>query len=160
MQIGKNKVATIDYTLKNDAGEVLDSSDGGHPLAYLHGAGNIIPGLEKALESKSPGDNLQVTVPPEDAYGIRDESLRQVVNLSQFDSIDKLEVGMQFLVPSDEGDRVIRVEEIKGNKVTIDGNHQLAGLTLHFDVTVREVRDATKEEKAHGHVHGPGGHHH
>lgn len=160
MQITKNKVATIDYTLKNDAGEVLDSSDGGQPLAYLHGTGNLIPGLENALEGHSPGDSIQVSIPPEEGYGLRDESLRHEVNLSQFDSVDNLEVGMQFLVPSDDGDHVIRVEEIKGNKVTIDGNHELAGMTLHFDVTVREVRDATKEEKAHGHVHGPGGHHH
>lgn len=160
MQITKNKVATIDYTLKNDAGEVLDSSEGGQPLAYLHGTGNLIPGLESALEGQSPGDNIQVSVPPEDAYGLRDESLRMDVSLSQFDSVQNLEVGMQFLVPSEEGERVIRVEEIKGNKVTIDGNHQLAGMTLHFDVTVRDVRDATQEEKAHGHVHGPSGHHH
>jgi FKBP-type peptidyl-prolyl cis-trans isomerase SlyD len=160
MQITKNKVATFDYTLKNDQGEVLDSSDGGHPLAYLHGVGSLIPGLEKALEGRSPGDSLQVSIPPKDAYGLRDESLRQQVSLSQFDSVDNLQIGMQFLLPSEDGDRVVRVEEIQGNKVTIDGNHQLAGMTLHFDVTIREVRDATKAEKAHGHVHGPGGHHH
>ncbi len=160
MQITKDKVATIDYTLKNDAGEVLDSSQGGRPLAYLHGAGNLIPGLETALEGQSAGAQISVSVPPEQGYGVRDESLRQQVNASQFDSVDNLQVGMQFMVPSDDGDMVIRVDEIQGDKVTIDGNHQLAGMTLHFDVTVREVRNATKEEKAHGHVHGPDGHHH
>ena len=160
MQITKDKVATIDYTLKNDAGDVLDTSDGGQPLSYLHGARNIIPGLESALEGQSPGDELAVSVPPEQAYGVRNEGLRQEVDRSQFKDVDELQVGMQFRVPTNQGDMIIHVAEIDGDSVTVDGNHQLAGQTLHFDVTVRDVREATEEEKAHGHVHSPGGHAH
>ena len=160
MQITKDKVATIDYTLKNDAGDVIDTSDGREPLAYLHGRANIIPGLESALEGQSPGDEIEVSVPPEEGYGIRNESLRQKVDRSQFQGIDELEIGMHFRVPSERGDMIIRVDEIEEDTVTIDGNHMLAGQTLHFAVTVRDVREATEEEKAHGHVHGPGGHHH
>ncbi len=160
MQITKDKVATIDYTLKNDAGEVLDSSPDGQPLAYLHGAKNIIPGLEAALEGQTAGEEIQVSVPPEQAYGIQNDSLKQQVARSQFEGVEDLAVGMQFRVPSNQGDVVVRVTEIEGDSVTVDGNHQLAGQTLHFEVTVKEVREATEEEKQHGHVHGPGGHQH
>lgn len=160
MQITKDKVATIDYTLKNDAGDVLDTSEGGQPLAYLHGAKNIIPGLESALEGQSAGDEIEVTVPPEQAYGVRNEALEQQVDRSQFEGVDNLQVGMHFRVPSNQGDVVVRVADIQGDTVTVDGNHQLAGQTLHFKVNVKDVRDATDEEKTHGHVHGPGGHHH
>ncbi len=160
MQITKDKVAIIDYTLKNDVGDVIDTSEGGEPLAYLHGAGNIIPGLETALDGKSVGNEIQVSVPPEQGYGIRDESLLQRVDRDDFEGIDDLEVGMYFRVPSEQGDAIIRVAEINDDAVTVDGNHELAGQTLHFAVTVREVRDATEEEKSHGHVHGEGGHHH
>ncbi len=160
MQITKDKVATIDYTLKNDEGDVLDTSQGGPPLSYLHGARNIIPGLETALEGQSPGDEVNVSVPPEQGYGERNEGLRQQVDRSQFQGVDDLAVGMQFRVPTNQGDMVVHVAEIEGETVTVDGNHQLAGMTLHFDVTVRDVREATEEEKTHGHVHGPGGHAH
>ena len=160
MQITKDKVATIDYTLKNDAGDVLDSSVGGEPLAYLHGASNIIPGLEDALEGQSAGNEIEVSVPPEQGYGVRNESLKQQVDRKEFEGVDDLQVGMQFRVPSEQGDMVIRVSEIQDDNVTVDGNHELAGMTLHFAVTVKDVRDATDEEKSHGHVHGPGGHHH
>lgn len=160
MQISKDKVATIDYTLKNDAGQVLDTSEGGQPLAYLHGANNIIPGLESALEGQSVGDEIEVSVPPEQAYGVRNEALQQQVDRSQFQGVDDLQVGMQFRVPSNQGDVVVRVAEIEGDTVTVDGNHALAGQTLHFKVNVKDVRDATDEEKQHGHVHGPGGHAH
>lgn len=160
MEITKDKVATIDYTLKNAEGQLLDTSEGGEPLAYLHGANNIIPGLESALEGQSAGDEIEVTVPPEQGYGIRNEALEQRVERSQFEGVDNLQVGMQFRVPSDQGDVVVRVSEIEGDTVTVDGNHQLAGQTLHFKVNVKEVREATDEEKDHGHVHGAGGHHH
>ncbi len=160
MEITKDKVATIDYTLKNDAGDVLDTSQGAQPLSYLHGARNIIPGLESALEGQSPGDELEVTVPPDQAYGTRNEGLRQQVDRSQFKDVDNLEVGMQFRVPTNQGDMVVHVADIEGDTVTVDGNHQLAGMTLHFDVAVRDVREATEEEKSHGHVHGANGHAH
>ena len=160
MQISTNKVVAIDYTLTDDSGTVLDSSADGEPLAYLHGVGAIIPGLENALEGKVAGDQVQVHVAPGDGYGDRDENLRQAVPRTHFEGVDDLEVGMQFRVQGDSGPIVITVVEIGEEEVTVDGNHQLAGVPLNFDVTVREVRDATEEELSHGHAHGPGGHHH
>lgn len=161
MQISKHKVVAIDYLLTNDAGEVLDRSQEGTPLMYVHGVGAIIPGLESELEGKSPGDRIEVTVLPEQAYGPRNESLQQEVDRDHFADVTDLEVGMQFRVPTQDGqDAVITVVEINDDTVTVDGNHELAGVTLNFDVSVRDVRDATEEEIAHGHVHGPGGHQH
>jgi len=161
MKITKNKVVGIDYTLKDNDGEVLDSSEEGHPLYYLHGAGNLIPGLENSLEGKSAGEHLQVTVQPAEGYGERDETLRQQVPRDRFRGVDELQIGMRFRVAGHDGEQlVVSVVEIADDNVTIDGNHSLAGVTLNFDVTVREVRDATKDELAHSHAHGPGGHHH
>lgn len=159
MKVEKNKVVEIDYTLTDDDGTVLDTSDGGDPLAYLHGADNIIPGLESALDGKSSGDQLQVAVSPAEAYGERNEDLELVVARDSFEGVDDLEIGMQFRVDGDEeGDqpRVITVVEIDGDEVTVDGNHPLAGVNLNFDVTVRGIRDATAEELQHGHAHGAG----
>ena len=160
MQIAKNKVAVIEYTLKNNDGEVLDTSEGGEPMAYIQGVGNLIPGLEDALEGKVVGDDVQVTIPPEKAYGIQNDDLVQVVERGVFQGVDDLQVGMQFQAQSDDGVQVIWIAKIEGDEVTIDGNHPLAGETLNFDVKVVEVRDASAEELDHGHVHGPGGHHH
>jgi FKBP-type peptidyl-prolyl cis-trans isomerase SlyD len=157
MQIKKDSVVSIDYILTDDQGNVLDSSEGREPLAYLHGYGGIIPGLESQLDGKQTGDQLQVNVAPEDGYGQRNESLCQEVPRSQFDGIDDLDVGMRFRVDSNAGPMVITVTEIKDDSVTVDGNHPLAGVPLNFDVTVREVRDATSEELEHGHVHPSGG---
>jgi len=160
MQIAKQKVVEIAYTLTDDDGQVLDSSEGGPPLAYLHGMGALIPGLESALEGKAAGEQMQVTVLPADGYGERNDSLLQEVPRSEFKDIDDLSLGMQFRVPSEQGDIVITVVEIGDEQVTVDGNHQLAGVTLHFDVTVHSVRDATDDEISHGHAHGEGGHEH
>ncbi|MCO6456032.1 MAG: peptidylprolyl isomerase [Pirellulaceae bacterium] len=160
MRIAKNTVVAIDYTLRDDDGQVLDSSEGDEPLFYLHGSGSIIPGLERELDGKQVGDSLEVCVGPEDGYGERNEALRQEVPRDQFDDVEDLDVGMQFRVNSDVGPMVITVVDIADDIVTVDGNHPLAGLTLNFAVTVREVRVATDEEVAHGHVHGPGGHDH
>ena len=161
MDISKDKVVAIDYKLTDNDGQVLDSSEGQEPLFYLHGAGNIIPGLENSLEGKSTGDQLQVTVAPAEGYGERNDELKQQVLREQFEGIDDLELGMQFRVPTESGQHiVVTVVEIGEDVVTIDGNHALAGVTLNFDVTVREVREATEEELSHGHVHGPGGHEH
>lgn len=157
MQIKKNKVVAIDYTLKSDDGELIDTSEGLEPLAYLHGVGGIIPGLERVLEGKQMGDQLQVKVVPADGYGERDDALEQEVALDQFEDSENLALGMQFQVESDEGPMVVTVIEIDDDVVTIDGNHPMAGLNLNFDVTVREVREATEEELSHGHVHGEGG---
>jgi FKBP-type peptidyl-prolyl cis-trans isomerase SlyD len=161
MQIAQDKVVLIHYTLTDDGGKVLDSSSGGDPLAYLHGQGNIIPGLEKALEGKQAGDKLNVRVEPAEGYGVRDDSLVQQVPRRAFGSVSKVEPGMQFHAQSAQGQmRVVTVTHVQGDMVTVDGNHPLAGEVLVFDVEVAEVRDATGEELEHGHVHGPGGHHH
>jgi FKBP-type peptidyl-prolyl cis-trans isomerase SlyD len=160
MQVAKNKVVSIDYTLKNDAGEVIDSSEGHEPLLYLHGAQNIVPGLETALEGKATGDRIEVSIGPEEAYGERNDALQQVVAREAFQGVEDLEVGMQFRAESNAGQQIVTITAIEGDEVTVDGNHPLAGETLNFDVTVVDVRDASAEELEHGHVHGPGGHHH
>lgn len=160
MQIADNSVATFHYTLTNDAGEVLDSSQGREPLAYLHNAGNIVPGLERAMAGRKPGDRFSVDVEPEDGYGVYVEELVQVVSRQAFQGVDDLEVGMQFQAQTAQGTIPVVVTVIEGEEVTVDGNHPLAGETLHFAVEVVEVRAATDEEVRHGHVHGVGGHHH
>ena len=160
MQISKDKVVSIDYTLTDSKGEVLDSSSKGHPLQYIQGQGHLIPGLEKVLEGKKTGDSLKAQIPASEGYGARDESLMQTLSKESFGEIPDLKVGMELEAESDEGVRVITVVGIEGDEVIVDGNHPLAGMDLHFDVTVVGVREATKDELGHGHVHGPGGHHH
>ncbi|HEX7030418.1 MAG TPA: peptidylprolyl isomerase [Gammaproteobacteria bacterium] len=160
MQISANKVVSIHYTLKNDAGDVLDSSSGREPLAYLQGAGNIVPGLEKALEGKSAGETVNVSVAPEEGYGPRHDGLVQDVPREAFQGVEDIQPGMQFHAQGPQGPMVVTVVEAGDDAVKVDGNHPLAGETLHFDVEVTDVRDATDEEKEHGHVHGEGGHHH
>jgi len=160
MQISKHKVVTLDYTLTNDDGEVLDTSKGQEPLAYIHGTGFMIPGLERALEGKLEGDSLSVTVEPRDGYGERDEELVKVVERSMFGGVEKLEAGMQFQAETEDGIEVVTVAAVEGDKVTVDGNHPLADAILNFDVQVIGVRKANKEEVDHGHVHGAGGHQH
>jgi FKBP-type peptidyl-prolyl cis-trans isomerase SlyD len=159
MQISKDKVVSIDYTLTNSNGDILDSSKGRAPLAYLHGAQNIIPGLETALDGKSTNDTLKVTIPPEQGYGPRNEQMVQAVPRDRF-PIKDIKVGMQFQATGPQGQLPVMVVAVDDQNVTIDANHPLAGVALTFDVTVREVRDATAEELSHGHVHGPGGHQH
>lgn len=160
MVIAKDQVVAINYTLKNDKGETIDSSEGRGPLVYLHGHGNIIPGLESELEGKTKGTKLQVSVSPEEAYGVRNEQMVQAVPKSQFDGIDNLSVGMQFQLDTPQGPMVVTAIEVRDEEVVLDGNHPLAGETLHFDVEVHEVRAGTDEEISHGHVHGEGGHQH
>ena len=161
MQIAANKAVSIDYTLTNDAGEVIDSSAGGAPLVYLLGARNIIAGLEKALEGKQVGDELEVAVEPEEAYGEYSAELVAVLNRSMFEGVDELEVGMQFHASGpDGGMQIVTIRDLEGDDVTVDGNHPLAGQRLNFKVKVVAVREANAEELAHGHIHGEGGHHH
>ena len=159
--IAKGKVATIDYTLTNDAGEVLDSSQGREPLTYLHGGG-LIPGMEQALEGRSAGEAFKVTIPPEQGYGEKDPNMVQPVPRANFAGVPNIEKGMQFQArsPDGSGARVVTVVDVSPDTVTVDANHPLAGETLHFDVSVKDVRDASPEELSHGHAHGPGGHHH
>jgi FKBP-type peptidyl-prolyl cis-trans isomerase SlyD len=159
MKIAKDAVVTIDYTLTDNDGHVIDSSKGQEPLTYLHGAGNIIPGLETKLEGKSSGESVKVSVPPAEAYGEWEKEKVVEVTKSQFSGVDKLEVGMQFEVEGDKHAQLVTITKIEGEQVTIDSNHPLAGKTLNFDVTVVNVRAATPDELSHGHVHGPSGHH-
>lgn len=153
MQVQENKVVGIHYTLKNDSGDVLDSSEGREPLQFLHGKGNIINGLEKALEGKSSGDTVEVTVEPEEGYGQYREELVQDVPKSAFQGVDDLQVGMRFQAQTEQGALPIKIKSIQEDTVTVDGNHELAGKRLHFNVSVENVRNATEEEKSHGHVH-------
>ena len=160
MQIEANKVVSIDYTLKNDAGDVLDQSTPENPLNYLHGHNNLIPGLENALAGAATGDDIKASIPPAEAYGDYNENLIQAVPRNLFQGVDQVEPGMQFQAQTGQGMQVVTVRDVDDESVTIDANHALAGETLHFDVTVKDVRDASEEELAHGHVHGPGGHEH
>jgi len=160
MPIAKDSVVSIHYTLKDDAGEVIDSSAGSDPLTYLHGHGNIVSGLENALEGKETGNKLAVAVPPAEGYGDYNKDLVQKVPLRSLKGIPNVRVGMQLQAQTEQGTRVVTVTNVQSDMVTIDGNHPLAGKALNFDVEVTEVRSATEEELSHGHVHGPGGHHH
>ena len=160
MQVQNDHVVSIDYTLKNDAGEVMDTSEQNGPLAYLHGHQNIIPGLEKALDDKSVGDSFTVSIEPAEAYGERDERMIQTVPRSMFQGVDEIEPGMRFQAQTEGGVTVVTIKEVDGDEITLDGNHELAGETLHFDVEVKDVRPASEEEMEHGHVHGPDGHEH
>ncbi len=160
MQITNNKVVQMHYKLTDDQGNVIDSSEGREPLSYLQGAGNIIPGLEKQMEGKSAGDKFKAVVEPAEGYGEYDESLMQVVPKSGFQGDMEPEVGMQVQVGTQQGTTIASIAKIEGEEVTLDMNHPLAGMRLNFDVEVVDVRDATEEELAHGHVHGPGGHEH
>lgn len=160
MQIADRSVVSIHYTLKNDKGEVLDSSAGSEPLVYLQGSGNIIVGLENALVGKTVGDKLSVKIPPAEGYGERDPKAVQDVPRRAFQGVRDIKVGMSFTAEGPHGPTRVTVVRIAGDMVTIDGNHQLAGETLHFDVEITGVREASEEELAHGHVHGEGGHHH
>ncbi|WP_308389597.1 peptidylprolyl isomerase [Acidithiobacillus sp. AMEEHan] len=160
MKIAKDTVVTLDYTLTDEDGEILDSSEGDEPLVYLHGHGDIVPGLERALNGHQVGDQVEVDVSPEDGYGDWDEDLVDVVGKEDFDDPEELEVGAQFEVDTDEGVRIATVIEMEGEDITVDLNHPLAGMNLHFAVKVLDVRAASSEELAHGHVHGPHGHEH
>ncbi|TQV65487.1 MAG: peptidylprolyl isomerase [Halothiobacillaceae bacterium] len=160
MHIRENTVVLIDYRLTNDAEELIDSSDEHGPLGYIHGHGNIIPGLEQALEGRAVGDNFKASIEPSMAYGEKNPALTQTLPSSMFGGVDQIAVGMQFHAQTDHGVEVVTVTSVEAEQVTIDGNHPLAGQTLHFEVTVREVREAQAEEIEHGHVHGEHGHHH
>lgn len=152
--IGDKLVVSMHYTLTDDDNNVIDSSDGGEPLTYLHGASNIIPGLEKELIGKTEGASLKVTVEPAEGYGEISDDLIQTVNKAAFEGVESIEAGMSFQAQGPDGNvQNIVVKEVNGDDVLVDGNHPLAGKTLHFDVTVVTIRDATEEEIAHGHVH-------
>ncbi len=156
MQIGNNKVAVITYTLTDNSGTVIDQATAQEPFAFIHGIGNIIPGLERALEGKTAGDTLTVAVEPADGYGERDDALTQVLAKAMFEGVDEITPGMQFHAQTPNGMSIVTVTAVEEDQVTIDGNHPLAGVALNFNVSVLEVRDATEDEIEHGHIHGEG----
>jgi FKBP-type peptidyl-prolyl cis-trans isomerase SlyD len=161
MTIANNKVVTLDFTVKNaDTNEVIETSEGGEPLLYLHGFNNLVPGLEKALAGKNVGEAFDVAVNAEEGYGVRDDSMIQQVPMKAFEGAEKVEVGMAFTADGPEGQVVVEVTNIENDMVTIDANHPLASVNLAFSGAIKDIRDASQEELEHGHVHGEGGHQH
>ncbi len=159
MVITEKKAASIHYTLKNKDGELLDTSEGKPPLSYIQGIGNLIPGMEKGLEGKSTGDKLSLVIAPEDAYGKRDDQFITTIPMTNFPEKENVKPGAQFIAKSDQGSRTATIVKVEDDNVTVDFNHPLAGVELHFDVEVLEVRNATEEELSHGHIHGEGCNH-
>ena len=160
MTVTRDSIVTIHYTLRDDAGTIIDSSTSGEPLAYLHGHGNLVPGLERELAGKNAGAKLSVKLAAADGYGEYDKQLVQRVPLRSLRGISDLKVGMRLQAQTQQGPRAVTVTHIAGDMVTLDGNHPLAGKNLSFEIEIAAVRAATQEELSHGHVHGPGGHHH
>lgn len=160
MKIEDDKVVGIHYTLKDNDGNTIDSSAGKDPLYYLHGYGQLVPGLEDELEGKALKASFNVKVSAEDGYGDYNKELVYVLDRSKFPEPEKVEVGMMFTSKTESGQFNLNVVGVDGDKITLDANHPLAGKELNFDVEVMDIRDATKEEIKHEHVHGPGGHHH
>jgi len=161
MTIANNKIVTIHYKLVDaQSGDLIESSKDRPAMAYLHGANNLIPGLEKALEGKKVGDEFEVTIAPEDAYGEHSENGVHKVPLEELKDLEKIEVGMVLTAQTENGPANLQVTEVSETEVTVDANHPLAGKTLIFSVSVEAVRDASAEELEHGHAHGPEGHHH
>ena len=160
MTITSGQVVTLHYTLKNTKGEILDSSEGEAPLSYLHGAQNIVPGLEKALEGKTIGATVSVVVSPEEGYGLRQDGLQETMALSDFENPDEVAVGLEFEVEIEDNLEIATVISINDGNVLLDFNHPLADETLCFDISILDIRPATEEETAHGHVHSDDGHEH
>jgi FKBP-type peptidyl-prolyl cis-trans isomerase SlyD len=156
----KNKVVTFHYTLTNAAGEQMESSREGDPMTYLHGANNIITGLEKAMEGHAIQDKFRATLEPEDAYGIRNDNNVQRIPMKRLKGIGKVSVGQILNLQTNKGPVQVTVLKVGRFNVDVDGNHPLAGIQLTFDVEITDIRDASEEETKHGHVHGPGGHQH
>ncbi len=160
MKIEKNSVVAIDYTLTDNDGVVIDTSTGRAPLKYLHGTGALISGLEKELEGKEAGAKLDVTISPEEGYGLRNEQLLQKVPKEHFPAEPEIQVGMQFQANGPQGPILVTIVKVTDTEVEVDGNHPLAGVVLNFKVEIKEVRAATADEISHGHAHGEGGHQH
>ncbi|MBN2736222.1 MAG: peptidylprolyl isomerase [Spirochaetales bacterium] len=153
MTISENKVVTIDYTLKDKDKNVLDTSEGKTPLSYIHGKGQLIKGVENNLEGKKAGDTMKLEVQPSEGYGEYNPQLIAKIPRENIDIEEELQIGMPLQVQGEEGTQVVYVAKIEEKEVTLDGNHPLAGAVLFFDVTVKNVREATAEELDHGHVH-------
>ena len=161
MQIANDRAVLIHYKVSNSGGDVVDSSEGEEPLAYIHGQGDIVPGLEQALLGKSAGDRVKITVSPEEGYGEWDEDKVQTVPRAAFEDGGEISPGMRFQAQGEDGeDVIVTVKQVSNDEITIDANHPLAGQTLSFDVEIVSVRECTEEELAHGHIHDPGHDHH
>lgn len=161
MKITTNSVVSLDYTLKNNEGEILDTSNGRAPLVYLQGVGALIPGLESEIEGMEQGEKKTVIVQPENGYGTKSDELLHVVPASGFQGdINELQIGLQVQLDTEQGPAIATIAKVENDEVTLDLNHPLSGVVLHFDIEVVDVRTATADEIAHGHVHGEGGHHH
>ncbi|XID74215.1 peptidylprolyl isomerase [Alkanindiges sp. WGS2144] len=158
-EIQNDQVVSFHYTLTDENGTVIDKSEG-QPLVYLHGAGNIIPGLENALTGKTVGEKLNVNVPAAEGYGEYNAQLVQEVPRNMFQGVDDIQAGMQFQAQTDDGIQIVTVKDVTDENVIVDGNHPLAGQNLNFDVEIVDIRPASQEELDHGHVHGAGGHQH
>ncbi|ATC95619.1 FKBP-type peptidyl-prolyl cis-trans isomerase [Pseudoalteromonas tunicata] len=156
MKIAQNAVVKMHYSVIDKDNNAIDSSMNEEPLEVIIGSGYLIPGLENALIGKEVGDAFNVTVPPSEGYGERHEGLMQAVPKSMFEGIE-VEIGMQFRATTDDGEETVMILDIQGDDVLVDGNHPLSGIELTFDVKILEVREATADELAHGHVHSPGG---
>lgn len=160
MKIAKDSVVSIAYQVRTKDGVLVDEATAVAPLEYLHGAGNLIKGLEDALTDHQAGDKFDTEVASSNAYGDYNDNLVQEVPREVFVGVEDLEVGMRFLADTEHGPVPVEITAIDGDKITVDGNHMLAGQDLKFTVEVINVRAATEEELAHGHVHGAHGHHH
>jgi FKBP-type peptidyl-prolyl cis-trans isomerase SlyD len=160
MKIVANAVVSIEYVLRDDQGDVIDSSEGDEPLAYIHGHEQIVPGLENALAGRIKGDAVDAVIAPKDGYGDHDDELIIRITRDELPPEMVPEVGMEIGAEDEDGEQMYMITEINGPELTLDGNHPLAGKTLHFAVKIVDVRMASKEELLHGHVHGSGGHHH
>jgi FKBP-type peptidyl-prolyl cis-trans isomerase SlyD len=164
MQITKDVVVSFSYDLKDEEGLVLESTDEGQPMAYLHGHNNMMTALEKAFEGKQAGDQFSATLSPKEGYGERNEDAIQRIPVKHLQPVSpnfkRWVPGMIAVVETDQGRRQVRVVKVGKFMVTVDANHPLAGKTITFDVTVKEVREASAEELSHGHAHGVGGHQH
>ncbi len=158
MSLTKNQVASVAYTLTNSEGQVIDQATKESPMMFIHGVGGMIPGFEKELEGKNIGDSFSIVVEPADAYGERNDALTQDVSREMFAGVpdEQLVTGAQFQAQTDAGVEIITIAGVEGDTIKIDANHPLAGVTLHFDVEMLDIREATEEELAHGHVHAAG----
>ena len=160
MTIADDSVVSFHYTLRDDAGSINESSEGGSPVVYLHGRNAIVPGLERELTGKKSGDKFTATVTPEEGYGLRNESAVQRVPLKHLATRGPIVAGQMVVVNTRDGGRQARVVKVGHFNVDLDLNHPLAGRTLEFDIEIVDVRAATEDELAHGHAHGPDGHGH
>ncbi|MBT4513051.1 MAG: peptidylprolyl isomerase [Chloroflexi bacterium] len=149
MQIKDDTVVTFDYTVLDENGDLVESSKDQGPMCYLHGAGRIIPGLEAALDGKKPRDTFSVTLPPEEAYGIRDDTRIHVFTRNELSGLGEIKIGMQLQAEDDSGKKILTISKIEDDEITLDENHPLAGKTISFDVTITDVRPATNEELGH-----------